>query len=423
VLLVQIAGILIVSLVVGQLLLLLYGSVRRLASEQQMARLRLERLRQEAAAAAVLRQEKEKERHLWEGYRKFVVEGKVGEGAGIASVYLAPHDRKPLPSFQPGQYLTFNLKIPGQDKPVIRCYSLSDSPSASSYRVTIKKIPPPPDKPGSPPGLVSGFFHEQIKEGDILDVQAPRGRFVLDLGRSNAIVLIAGGIGLTPLLSMANWMATQPEAPETWLFYGVRNRREHIMADHLRGLAQARENFHLRVCYSDPTGEDVQGRDYDHAARVSVDLLKHELPSNNYEFYVCGPPGMMASMSQGLKEWGVPETSIFTEAFGPASVPRPAKVADSATTASAKSGPGLKIAFARSGKDFVWDAQLQNLLNLASANGIDIPSGCCAGNCGTCETAIKSGQVRYAREPGWQPQAGTCLVCVAEPVGDLVLDA
>jgi ferredoxin-NADP reductase len=423
VLVIQIAGGLIIGLVVAQLGLLFLSSFRRFAFEKQQQHLTLEHLRQQVAAATAQRQEKEQERPVWEGYRKFVVDRRVEECPGVASFYLVPHDKRPLPSFQPGQYLTFQLKIPGQAKPVIRCYSLSDSSQAAYYRVTIKKIPPPPDKPESPAGLVSSFFHEHLQEGDILDVKAPRGQFFLDLSRSTPVVLIAGGIGLTPLLCMANALAARASLRETWLFYGVRNRREHIMAEHLLRLAQERETFHLRICYSNPAADDIPDRDYQFGQRISLELLKRELPSNNYEFYLCGPPGMMAALSTDLKSWGVPATAIFSEAFGPASLPRPAGPAANAPATPAIAAAAPEVVFAKSAKTLAWDAQAQNLLNLARAHAIDIPSGCCAGNCGTCETAVKSGEVRYLRECGWQAQAGTCLVCVAEPAGDIVLDA
>src|SRR5207247_1198572 len=148
-------------------------------------------LRHQVEAAALARKEKERGRHVWEGFRKFVVQRKVMEGQEVCSFYLAAYDQKPLPSVPPGQFLTFQLKIPGQPRPVIRCYSLSDCARPDYYRVTIKKVPN---------GLASRYFHEQVTEGDLLDVQAPRGQFVLDLARAPAVVLIAGSVGLTPLL-------------------------------------------------------------------------------------------------------------------------------------------------------------------------------------------------------------------------------
>jgi ferredoxin-NADP reductase len=423
VLVIQIAGGLLIGLLVCQLGLWLLSSLQRTAYEQQQQRLSLQLLRQQVETAAQLRREKEQERQVWEGYRKFVVQRKVKEAPDVASFYLTPLDRKPLPLFQPGQFLTFQLKVPGQAKPVIRCYSLSDRPQADCYRVTIKKVAPPGDKPDCPPGLASNFFHEQVKEGDILDVKAPNGPFVLASTQATPIVLIAGGIGLTPMLCMANALESPPSSRETWLFYGVRNSREHIMKEHLRRLAQERDTFHLRVCYSNPAGEDVKGRDYDFGQRVSVALLKTELPSNNYEFYVCGPPGMMATIVGDLKAWGVPPTAINTEAFGPASVPRAGAAPVAAPPAPAGAAGTSKVVFAKAGQTIPWEAPTGNLLDLALAHGIDIPFGCRVGNCGTCETALKAGQVRYLHEPSWHPQPGTCLVCVSQPAGDVELDA
>ena len=419
---VQIAGWLIVSFILLRGSLLTVSAWRRLSGEKRQQQLALELLRQNIAIAAVRKKEKEQSRNVWDGSRKFVVARKVEEGQDIASVYLAPFDRQPLPAFKPGQFLTFQFKIPGQSKPVVRCYSLSNSFHPEHYRVTIKKAPPPRDKPGTPSGLASTFVHDVLKAGDILDVQAPRGEFVLDLNRSTAVVLIAGGIGLTPMLCMANALAERGSQRETWLFYGVRNGREHVMKDELRKLSEATDRFRLRVCYSSPGPEDVEGRDYHHGQHVSLDVLKSELPSNNYEYYICGPSAMMTSMTTALKEWGVPEDRIFSEAFGPASVPKPGTTA-APSAAAAAATPGFKIVFSRSGKTLAWNPQAGSLLDLACNEGVSIPAGCRAGSCGTCETALKSGSVKYLSEPGWKAQAGTCLVCVAAPGSDVELDA
>jgi hypothetical protein len=355
----------------------------------------------------------------WNGYRKFVVARKAPECGDVCSFYLAPHDGKPLPPFHPGQYLTFQLNIPGQPKPLIRCYSLSDAPThPDRYRVTIKRVPRPPDKPDVPPGLSSNFFHDHIKEGDILDVKAPGGHFFLDLTTAAPVVLIAGGVGLTPILSMLNAIIESGQRREVWFFYGVRNRAEHIQREHLVKLMADHPEIQFHVCYSNPTPEDQAGQDYRHAARVSVDLFKKLLPSNNYHFYICGPPPMMSSLTQGLKEWGVPEASVHFEAFGPASVKKTAPPAP-----VAPAGQTFAINFARSGKTVAWDGKAASLLDLAEASGVKIDSGCRAGNCGTCLVAMKSGEITYLHEPGFTCETGSCLTCCAVPKSDLALDA
>jgi len=364
--------------------------------------------------------ERDKQDLTWTGLRKFTIAHKVEEAEGICSFYLKPHDQKPLPPFEPGQYLTFQLHIPGQTKNVVRCYSLSDSPMRRDhYRVTIKKLPPPPDNADAPPGLSSTYFHEQLQEGDTLDVRAPNGNFHLDQTRETPVVLIGGGVGHTPMVSMLNAICDSGSEREVWFFYGVRHGGEHAMKAHLAELDQAYRNVHIVTCYSAPRAEDQHGRDYTYEGHVSVDIMREQLGATNYEFYLCGPPPMMRLITEGLEEWGVPDAAIHYEAFGPATVTKTpqSKVAHATTTS------GVKVEFARSGKTCTWIKEVGSLLELAEAQGISMDFGCRAGNCGTCLTAIKEGKVEYLSEPGEPPEDGSCLTCIAVPNGKLVLDA
>lgn len=357
----------------------------------------------------------------WNGYRKFKVLRKYQEGGSICSFYLSPHDEKPLPPFEPGQYLTFQLPIPGQRKAIIRCYSLSDSPHHPEYyRVSIKALPPPPNKPEAPPGLSSNYFHNSVVVGDILDVKAPGGHFYLDTIQHTSVVLIGGGIGITPVLSMLNQIVESGSTRETWFFYGVRDKTEHVMKDHLERIADEYENIHLHICYSNSTEDDAQDRDGQHAGRVSVDLFKRLLPSSNYDYYICGPGPMMNSIVSDLGEWGVPEKNIHFEAFGPATVKKAVpELAPEAKAAAA----GIEVVFAKSGKTCNWDPEAGSLLDFAEENDIDIEFGCRAGNCGTCITAIRSGSVEYLIEPGAPPESGSCLACISVPKTSITLDA
>ncbi len=364
------------------------------------------------------RRETEKAERTWDGFRKFVIARKVLEAQDVCSFYLEPHDRRALPSFMPGQYLTFRLNVPGQAKPVVRCYSLSDSPKPDYFRVTIKRLGPPPGKADGKPGLASNYFHQELEEGDIVDVKAPAGQFFIDPKDETPAVLIGGGIGLTPVLSMLNAIVDVNARRDVWLFYGVRHRGEHVMADHLKRLAAENSNVHLHVCYSDPRpGEDREGEDYTHGERVSIDLMKRVLPSNAPHFYLCGPPPMMQATVEALHGWGVPDDRIHYEAFGPASV----KSAASAQPAPA-AAKQFEIAFARSEKRCAWDGR-STLLEIAEANGVRIDSGCRAGNCGTCVTALREGSVDYPSPPGTTVEAGSCLACVALPKSNVVLEA
>jgi ferredoxin-NADP reductase len=339
------------------------------------------------------------------------------EAKDICSFYFEPHDRRPLPVFQPGQYLTFRLPIPGQPKPVIRCYSLSDAPRPDYFRVTIKRIGPPPNKPDGAPGLASSYFHDELSEGDVIDIKAPGGAFHLEPSDTNPVVLIGGGIGLTPVMSMLNAIVDANAHRDVYFFYGLRNKSEHVMADHLREIAGRNLNVSLNVCYSDPTPEDREGVDYQHKERVSIDLFKRILPSKDVHYYLCGPPPMMQSLVEGLEGWGVPHDHIHYEAFGPASVKSAAAAAHPVPAVGTRK---YQISFAQSHKKAVWDGK-STLLEMAEANGVKLDFGCRAGNCGTCVTAIKTGEVEYPSPPGSTPEAGSCLACVAVPKTDIEL--
>jgi len=157
--------------------------------------------------------------------------------------------------------------------------------------------------------------------------------------------------------------------------------------------------------------------DYNHDERVTVKLLKKLLPSNNYDYFICGPGPMMNSLTSDLKTWGVPEKNIHFEAFGAASVQ---KVIPSGKTASVTA----RVVFSKSNKQASWDQEEMSLLELAEANNVAMAFGCRAGNCGTCLAAIKEGEVAYFKEPGCAVESGTCLPCICKPKNQhLVLDA
>jgi hypothetical protein len=138
-------GYVLLGILLLQSLLMLYSRLRRIYQEGREHNLSRKRLELQIRTATLQFQEAEQSKMVWNGYRKFTVSKKVRECEDVFSFYLVPHDGKPLPPFKPGQYLTFSLNIPGQSKPVIRCYSLSDSHKKDCYRVTIKRALPPPD--------------------------------------------------------------------------------------------------------------------------------------------------------------------------------------------------------------------------------------------------------------------------------------
>lgn len=414
-------GLLLVAVLLAQGLVEIARGLLRLRGEGKQQRAALEKVRLQAREARLRCEEVEQGKLRWNGYRKFSVVKKARECDDVCAFYLKPHDGKPLPPFKPGQYLTFELDIPGRDKPLVRCYSLSDSPHrAEYYRVTIKRERCPANRPELPPGAASSYFTDVVKEGDILNAKAPAGHFFLDTAKANPIVLIAGGVGVTPLLCMAHTVAANGSKRETWFFFGVRNGQEHIHKAELEKLAAENEHIHLHVCYSRPGPQDVKGGDYQHEGRVTADLLKQVLPSNNFEFFLCGNGAFMKDITDGLEAWGVPEKDVHFEAFGPATVKKKAAAPTQSETAFLSE---VQVTFGRSGKVARWEPSAGNLLEFARGQGVRIESGCCAGSCGSCLVAIKSGTVHYLKVPDAEPEDGACLTCICRPEGDLVLDA
>jgi len=395
------------------------SQVRRNRFEAERRALELELLRSRLEAERERRQAGLSTALPWNGFRKFVVRRKVEEAGSLCSFYLAPHDGKPLPDFKPGQYLTFQLPVPGHAKPVIRCYSLSDRPRPDFYRVTIKRVPAPPDVPGAPAGIGSNYFHDHVQEGDIVDVKAPSGHFFLEPSGRGGVVLIGGGIGVTPMLSMLHTLVAHQSRRDVWFVYSVRSSDEHIMRDVLRTVARETPNVRVVVCYSRPGPGDVAGQHFDETGRASVELFKRLLPSNNFDFYMCGPGAMMETLTRELHDWGVPEGRVHFETFGPSSV----KKVGTATQPPTATATKCAVNFRRSGKVVDWNGSVGNLLELAEQAGVAIASGCRAGNCGTCVVAVQGGEVTYVQSPGSPPEPGTCLTCVCQPKGDLVLDA
>ena len=363
----------------------------------------------------------------WSGYRDFRVMRKVFEDANrsVCSFYMAPVDGGTLPTFQPGQFLTFRIDVaePGTNTPapIIRCYSLSMRPGLDQYRISVKRVSAPADAPDAPPGLSSNYLHDHVQEGEVLAARAPGGHFFLHSGKA-PVVLIAGGIGITPIFSMLDTMLAQNSTREIYVFYGVRNGADHAFKEHLQDQARAHPNVHLHVCYSRPRPEDVLGTDYQHNGHVDIKLLRMTLPLALHQFYVCGPRGMMEALVPALRDWGVAEHNIHFEAFGPASLPAAPAQRQSPPSTEA-TAPEITVSFARSGKTLAWTDAQHSLLEFAEANAIRIDSGCRAGACGACETAIEDGEVVYDTPPEYEPKTGHCLLCVSRPKRNLTLQA
>jgi len=206
---------------------------------------------------------------------------------------------------------------------------------------------------------------------------------------------------------------------EVYSLFGFRNGEEHPFKERLARLAETFPQLHFQVSYSAPRDGDVLYKDYNHRGRVTIDRVRAVLPSNNFRFYICGPGSLMESLVPALWAWGVPESHVHFEAFGPASV----------KSATARRAPGqaaepCEVQFERSSRAAKWDESFASLLEFGEAAGIAMPSGCRAGSCGECMTAVRCGSATMLKQPGIPVPAGHCLTCISVPASaSLVLDA
>lgn len=354
--------------------------------------------------------------HVWQDWRNFVIVRKVKESEEITSFYLQPEDKGEIPNFQPGQFLTIKLDIPGQDKPVIRTYSLSDYPEECEYyRLSIKREPAP-NGLDVMPGIASNFMHDRIQEGSVILAKPPNGKFVLDVQKSIPAVLISNGVGITPMISMTKACSLLNPTRPIWFVHGARDGKFHAFQDEMREIAGRNHNLNMHFRYSRPTLED-RGK-YHSVGYIDAALIQ-ELIRQEAEYFLCGSPSFMQSIMQGLKESGVPDSRVFFESFG-----KPMKSqSDKQTQTATGDETFAEIVFAKSGKTLTWQPNDGTILEFAEANDINPPFSCRVGVCGTCMCNIREGVVAYQEEPTATTDKGSVLICISQPgTAKLVLD-
>jgi len=249
----------------------------------------------------------------WNGWRDFTVESVTPESDIIRSFILVPADGRGVIRHRPGQYLTFALDVPGAGV-LKRNYSISSAPDSRSYRISVKRE----EGLGRPAGLASNWLHDYAKPGTVLKVAPPAGEFFLDEASAGPVVLLSGGVGLTPMMSMLETIAGSSGGRPTWYIHGAENGRVHAMRDHSRALAAQAHNITLRTYYNAPDPADFQGRDYDERGFISMDWIVANTPTQVAAYYLCGPRPFLRAMVGGLAGRGVPLGSIHYEFFGPA---------------------------------------------------------------------------------------------------------
>jgi ferredoxin-NADP reductase/MOSC domain-containing protein YiiM len=351
----------------------------------------------------------------WPGFRRLAVTAIERESDSVISIRLEDPDGAALPPARPGQYLTLRLQPDDQQRPVLRNYSLSGPPDAGYYRITVKR---------EHAGAASGYLHTHLRVGAQIEIAAPRGTFILD-GTDAPVLLTSAGIGATPVLAMLHALATEHTEREIWWLQGARSSHDHSFAAEARALLASLPNVHTHVCYSRPGSDDLEGRDFQSAGRLTASRLAELSPPRDAEAYLCGPIPFMDEISAGLAAMGIEASRIHTEPFGPAPGLTPGIAATPVRTPhppAGQPGTGPTIEFARSNLAVPWSGDYTSLLELAEACDVPVRWSCRTGVCHTCETTLIAGDLEYSPDPVEPPAEGSALICCSQPRDDVVLD-
>jgi hypothetical protein len=357
---------------------------------------------------------------LGDAWRPLRVVRIEAESQNIRSVYLEPADGAGLPVFQAGQHLPLRFTIGGQTH--IRTYSLSSAPSDDFFRISVKRD-----------GLVSSHVHDEIRVGDVLQARAPQGHFTVAPHERRPLVLLAAGVGITPLLSMVREVVYQGwrtrQIRPTFFLQSSRTLADQPFRAELdRLLDGVGDTVRVLRLLSQPEPEAREGEDFDLTGRIDTALLQSILDVEDYDqldFVLCGPGSFTQGLYDSLRELDIRDSRIHAETFGPSTLRRrldPDAIVIEQPPAATTSVP---VVFQRSAKEARWQPDGGSLLELAESRGLRPEFSCRGGSCGTCKTRLISGQVNYPQPPAEVPEAGHVLICCAIPAkgsAPLVLD-
>ena len=365
---------------------------------------------------------------LWKGQLR--VAAIFRETPQVKTFRLRDPQGGPIPfSFAPGQFLTYSADIDG--KRVRRSYTIASSAAQTAYvETTIKR---------EEKGVFSEFMHDQISEGDLIDVIAPSGVFTFTGVESDSVVLIGGGVGITPLMAAIRYLADTCWNGEIYLVYGARSTEEFIFRDELEHRQRKMHNLHVAATMARSAGTSWMGAE----GPINREFLIQSVPDiAKRRVHLCGPPGMMQAMRKLLADLAIPSAQVKTEAFGPAlgAVPPPGftevagirEVSGAAGTVSAPPigvsaiGPATaSLRFAKSDKVVPLPPD-KSVLEIAESIGVPIDYSCRVGVCGVCKTKLLEGNVTMEVEEALTPEDkanGIILACQAKSIGNLVVEA
>ncbi len=340
-------------------------------------------------------------------WRPFRVTQIVAESAVIKSFYLEPANGATMAAHRAGQHLPIRLAQPGGAAPLLRTYTVSVAPSAQQLRISVRKL-----------GVGSSYLHDAIAVGDMIDCRLPDGDFIIDTAPTHPVVMIAAGVGITPILAMIGHLVDEGERTGTMrpitFFYAARTKAERGFDGELDRLSE-RSNGKLTIIrLLQETDDAIIGVDYEEQGFLSADVLEKYLRFQLYDFYMCGPPGFMQAVYDALTSHGVADHRIFAEAFGPASLKRQAERRDTEPKAEASTIP-VDVVFNAAGAHGAWAPGAGSLLEFAESAGLMPEYGCREGACGACKTPLVAGAVAYFRETSAAHGDNEVLICSAVP--------
>ncbi len=356
-------------------------------------------------AEAEARREAQRLAQTWRPYRVTRI---VDESRVIRSFHLLPADGHAVPPFQAGQHLPIRLQT-AKGEELRRTYTISQAPSDEGLRLSVKRE-----------GAASSHLHDHVHEGDVIEALGPRGQFTIDATLRRPAVLIGAGVGITPMVAFARHLVIEGfrhrRTRPLHLIQVARSEDLRAFGAELQALAQrANGAMKLHVVLDDGTGAPegvIPGP-------LTIERLKSLLPidatEDDHEFFLCGPPGFMQALYDGLRDLGVRDGRIQAEAFGPSSLKRRPDDAAAAAPPPVPAAAQATVRFTRSGDAAEWTPAHGTLLAFAEGKGLNPPFSCRAGHCGSCATRITAGRVTYPEPTAWRPADGEVLLCCAVP--------
>ncbi len=316
-------------------------------------------------------------------------------------------------SYLPGQFLSITVSANGQIEK--RSYTIASSPTQGDYaEITVKH------KEGTG---VSDVLFNQTKEGDLLDFSGPSGSFTFTGQECKCILLIGGGVGITPLMSVLRYLTDRSWKGDIYLLYGNKTPKDIIFKEEIEYLMRRHSNVHIVFTVSQPEGTDWKGP----TGHINKELIAQSIPDIASRYvHICGPVPMMEAVKKFLAELGVPKDRIKIEAFGPA-LGKPEPVSSPSDVGLKKIVPGnamSTVRFTLSNKSAPLPPD-KSILDVADEIGVEIDNSCRAGTCGLCKVKLCSGQVSMAIEDALTPEdkaQGYVLACQAKATGNIEVE-